>query len=82
MEDSAWSAMTAVQNGDIYVIPAKIDSWDLPGVSSTIGTMYLLYKMYPEYFTAEQLEEEIDEYYTFMFGKTFDPEYLGYQLEQ
>ena len=40
-----------------------------------------LHEMYPSYFTADQLQAEVDEYYTMMFGKTFDADYLGYTLE-
>lgn len=80
MEDSAWSAMKCVENGHIYQIPSKLDTWDMPGIADVICTFYLLHEMYPEYFSLEQLEDEIDEYYTFMFGKTFDSDYLGYEL--
>ena len=81
LNDPAWSAMTAVKNKNIYEVPAAIDSWDLPGISCAIGTMYMLNRMYPGYFSTEQMQKEIDEYYEFMFGKTFDNEYLGYDLE-
>jgi len=82
MEDDAWSAVQAVKDKHFYQIPAKLDSWDIPGVSCVIGTMYMLHKMYPEHFTADQLEQEVAEYYTFMFGKTFDVSYLGYDLSK
>ena len=81
MEDDAWSAVQAVKDKHFYQIPAKLDSWDIPGVSCVIGTMYMLHKMYPEHFSAQQLEQEVEEYYNFMFGKTFDAEYFGYDLD-
>lgn len=80
MEDSAWSAMKCVVDGHVYQIPSKLDTWDMPGIADVICTFYLLHEMYPEYFSLEQLEAEIDEYYEFMFGKTFDSDYLGYEL--
>jgi ABC-type Fe3+-hydroxamate transport system substrate-binding protein len=80
MRDPAWSAMAAIKNQAVYIVPAGIDSWDMPGISSALGTMYMLHCMYPSYFSAEQLQSEIDEYYMFMFGKTFSSEYLGYDL--
>jgi len=79
--DPAWSAVEAVKQGNIYQMPAKIDAWDLPGLSCAIGTMYMLHTMYPDYFSAEELQSEIDEYYTFMFGRTFDADELGYSLD-
>lgn len=82
LADSAWSAVEAVRDENFYQIPAKLDSWDIPGVSCVIGTMYMLHKMYPEHFSIQQLEQEVAEYYTFMFGKTFDASYLGYDLSK
>ena len=81
-EDSAWDAVTAVKDGHVYRVPAKIDAWDMPGISCVIGTSYMLWRMYPDYFSAEELQKQIDEYYAFMFGKTFDADYLGYKLER
>ena len=80
-ESETWRAMNASINKNIYNIPSKLDSWDMPGISCVIGTMYMLYKMYPEFFSKEELMEEINEYYTLMFDKTFDEKYLGYTLE-
>lgn len=79
--DKSWSAVNAVKNRKIFRIPAMLDAWDMPGISCVIGTMYMLWRMYPDYFTADELQKQIDEYYTFMFGKSFSAEYLGYDLE-
>jgi ABC-type Fe3+-hydroxamate transport system substrate-binding protein len=79
--DPAWSAVTAVENGEVYRIPAAYDGWDMPGISCVVGTMYMLWRMYPDYFPAEAFQAEIDDYYTFMFGRTFDADYLGYNLD-
>lgn len=81
LNDAAWSAMTAVREKAIFNTPARIDSWDMPGISCAIGTMYMLHRMYPRYMPAERLQQEIDEYYMFMFGETFGGAYLGYRLE-
>lgn len=78
--DPAWSAVAAVKDGNIYTIPAKTDSWDIPGLSCVLGTMYMLHIMYPDYFSAEELQEQVDDYYTFMFGKTFSGEDIGYEF--
>ena len=72
LADSAWSAMTAVENNNVYDIPTKLDSWDMPGISCVLGIMYMLHKMYPERFSVSDLEDEVDDYYRFMFGRCFD----------
>lgn len=74
INDPAWSAMKAIKNKELYVIPCANDSWDMPGISCILGIMYMTYKMYPKYFPLENLKEEVDDYYNFMFGKTFDEE--------
>ncbi len=79
LSDKAWSAMKAVTSGNIYVMPCKQDSWDMPGLSPVLGTMYMLHCMYPEYFSEEDLFDQMDQYYRFMFGRTFTLEELGYQ---
>lgn len=80
--DPSWSAVNAVKNANISRIPAAYDAWDMPRISCVLGTMYMLRQMYPDYFSAEELQTQIDEYYSnFMFGKTFDADYLGYDLE-
>ena len=80
-QDSSWSSVNAVKSNKVYRIPATYDAWDMPGISCVIGTMYMLHEMYPEYFSSAELQTQIDDYYTFMFGKTFDAAYLGYDLE-
>ena len=79
-EDSSWSALEAVKTAHVSRIPSTFDAWDMPGISCVLGTMYMLRQMYPSYFSAEELQTQIDEYYSFMFGKTFDADYLGYDL--
>ena len=80
LTDPALSGLEAVKHGRVFQMPAKRDSWDLPGVSCVIGTMWMLHCMYPELLSAEDIQKEIDEYYTFIFGRTFDSDYLGYNI--
>ena len=81
LTDPTWSDVTAVKLGQFHQIPAGYDSWDMPGVAAPLASMYMMQKMYPDRMTTAELQEQIDEYYMFMFGQTFDPEYLKYDLE-
>jgi len=81
LSDTTLSGLEAVKSGRVFQMPAKWDSWDLPGVSCVIGTMWMLHSMYPWLISVEEMQAEIDEYYTFMFGRTFDSGYLGYDLD-
>lgn len=81
LEDPAWSDVAAVKQGNVCIMPAKLDSWDIPGLSCYLGTMYMLHTMYPDDFSADELQAEIDDYYSFMFGRTFSADELGYSLD-
>ena len=81
MEDPVWSAMQSVLDGHIAVIPSKLDTWDMPGIAVVPGTFWMLHQMYPDKLSVQELQKEIDEYYTFMFGQNFDADYLGYVIE-
>jgi len=78
--DSSWSGMTAVKNRDVYQIPAKLDSWDMPGPAFILGMYYMMHCMYPDVCTAEMLQTEVDDYYSFFYGKTFTGEEIGYEF--
>lgn len=78
LTDEAWSGFTAVQNGDVYKMPSKMDAWDLPNFTSIVGVYYMLHTMYPEYFDEDAFLNAVSEYYSFVYGQSFDREYLGY----
>ena len=66
--------MEAIKNKNIFIVPTANDSWDMPGISCVLGIMFMLHKMYPEYLPLDKFQAEVDEYYNFMFGRTFDEE--------
>lgn len=76
--DPAWSELTAVKNKHVYVMPAAVDSWEFPGVVSTLGIDYMMHIMYPELMPDKELEESVDAFYQLSYGRTFDRSYLGY----
>ena len=78
LNDPAWSEMKAVKNKNVYIMPAAVDSWEFPGVVSTLGIDYMMHVMYPELMTDQELEQRVDEFYQLSYGQTFDREYLGY----
>ena len=69
-----YSSLNAVKERNIFEVPTKLDSWDMPGLSCVLGIMYMLHNFYPDLFTIENLEDEVDDYYRFMFGRCFDSE--------
>ena len=59
-------------------MPAAMDSWEFPGVVSTLGIDYMMHIMYPELMTEQELEEKVDDFYQLSYGRTFKRDYLGY----
>lgn len=78
LKDPAWSEMKAVKQGRVYVMPAEADSWEFPGIVSTLGTDYMIRKMYPELMSDEQLEQNVEECYRLAYGKAIPRKILGY----
>ena len=78
LNDKNWSELTAVKNGDVYVMPAKEDSWEFPGVVSVLGIDYMMYVMYPELISEEELVNEVDQFYELSYGAHFERSELGY----
>lgn len=77
-KDPAWSELKAVKDKHVVMIPAERDSWELPGVISTLGIDYMMSVMYPDIMSAEQLEENVRTFYELAYGRVYSREELGY----
>lgn len=78
--DKSWSGMKAVQKKNISQIPAKLDSWDMPGPGFVLAMYYMMHCLYPDVVSTELLQQKIDNYYTFLYGKSFTGEEIGYSF--
>ena len=79
-EDNAFSDMTAVKDKHIFVIPAKKDSWDMPGPGFILAMYFMMHCMYPDLVTAEDMQNKTDEFYQLFYGKTLTGEEIGYSF--
>lgn len=79
MNDPAWKNVTAVKNGHVFKTPCSLESWELPGPSSALGTLWMVNKMFPELYSNAYLEKDVTAYYNAVFpGNTLTREILGY----
>lgn len=78
LQDPVWDEMTAIENNRIYKMPSEVDSWEFPGLATSLGFLWMLHQMYPELYGEEAFLAEVDAYYEFAYGKTFEREFLGY----
>ena len=77
-EDADMARLNAVKNDQLFVIPIRLDSWDFPGIQSSLGVLWMLNQMYPDIYSDDDFVKEVDAYYRIAFGKTFDRQWLGY----
>lgn len=77
-KNKAWSEIKAVKNRNVYVMPARQDSWEFPGIVSALGIEYMMHVMYPELIDDGQLQSDVDELYELCYGRTFERQELGY----
>lgn len=78
MADPAWADLTAVKNGNVFVVPSDTDSWEYPCMQSALGTIWMISKMYPELLSDADLVKYVDDFYDFVYGVHFTREELNY----
>ena len=77
LNDPAWSSIKAVQNKSVYAFPSKLEPWDYPTPSAAMGLTWLIHSLYPDKYTMEQVLQDANDYYGFVYGQTFTAEQLG-----
>lgn len=63
MSDSAWAALTAVQNGEVYANPKGIFAWDRYGVEEALQFQWAAMTLYPDLFEGYDIETEVKNFY-------------------
>ena len=78
MIDSAWANLTAIKEKNVYLVPSDKDSWEFPGISSALGSLWMLSTMYPDRLSKEQFGAYAKEFYKKVYNLDVTPELLGY----
>jgi len=66
-ENEAWSGITAVENGAVYLCPSGVFNWDYSG-EGVLLMLYLAKTIHPELFEDLDVEAEIQYYYSTFYG--------------
>ncbi|MDL2217599.1 ABC transporter substrate-binding protein, partial [Christensenellaceae bacterium OttesenSCG-928-M15] len=77
LSDAGWAPVTAVKNKAVYQFPSALEPWDYPTASCCLGVAWATYTLHPELYTLDQLIEDVNAYYTLVYGRTFTVEELG-----
>lgn len=72
LSDPRWSAVDAVKNGRVYVLPRGVREWIIPEPEAVLGAKWLAAKLYPEIFTFSR--DDIREFYSRFFNYTVSEE--------
>lgn len=76
--DTTWANMSAVKERRVYLMPASMDSWEFPGTSWVLGSLWMLSVMYPDKLDWEQLDSQVREFYKKVYNLDVTPELIGY----
>jgi len=68
MENSIWSNFRAVQNDQMFAFAYDFYSWDQPDSRWILGLQWLATKIQPELSTNIDILEEINMFYSFLYG--------------
>lgn len=74
--DPTWGALKAFQNDHVYRVPSELDSWEFPGLQSSLGTLWMVSVMYPDKLPPEEFDKYIQEFYQVAYGVDMDREKL------
>ena len=77
LNDPAWSSISAIQNKRVYEFPSQLEPWDQPTAVLALGIDWALNNLHPDLYSSEALMENVDEFYTIVYDKTFTAEQLG-----
>lgn len=75
--DSAYASLHAVENGNVFAFPSKIETWDTPGASSVLGILWMSSVLYPEKISMDEVAEEAAAFYQKFFDIEVTAEQLG-----
>ncbi len=63
MKEESLKDLQAVKNGNVYVIPSKIEAWDYPQPSSVLGIYWMTSILHPEAIDAQRYINEAVKFY-------------------
>jgi iron complex transport system substrate-binding protein len=66
--DANWSALKAVQNGQLYAFPQDIFGWDQPEPRWILGVQWLATRLHPGLFADVDMEAEVRTWFGELYG--------------
>jgi len=73
LSDPRWSAVNAVKNGRVYVLPRGVREWIIPEPEAVLGAKWLAAKLYPDLISPLS-RDDIREFYKRFLNYTVSEE--------
>jgi iron complex transport system substrate-binding protein len=77
LNDPTWSSINAIKNKQVFEFPSLLEPWDQPTAAVALGVDYALHSLHPDLYNLDSLMQDVDAFYTLVYGKTFTKEQLG-----
>ncbi|MGL4738726.1 MAG: ABC transporter substrate-binding protein [Cellulosilyticaceae bacterium] len=77
LNDSKFSTIQAVQNGEVVTFPSKLEPWDYPTPSSVLGVLWLTQELHPDLYSEEEYSEDATAFYKQFFDIEVTAEDMG-----
>lgn len=71
LADAALVGCSAVENGNVYKIPADAEAWDSPVPAGILGSVWLAGILQPEVVSLEESNNIIEEFYETFYGFSY-----------
>ena len=63
--------VAAVADGAVYAFPSNLAPWDFPCPLTVLSVLWMGKNLYPDEFQDVNLNKEVDDFHTALFGKSF-----------
>lgn len=77
VKEDAYASLKAVEEGNVYLLPCDIETWDTPSPSSILGIYWMSSVLYPESITMDEVRKEAISFYKQFFDIDVTAEQLG-----
>lgn len=68
LNNSALADVSAVKNGNVYIFPSEIETWDTPNLSSCLGVLWMYATLYPESLSIDDVAQLANSFYQEYYG--------------
>jgi len=77
LNTEALSGLRAIQNGNVFAMPASLEAWDSPVPSGILGNLWMLNLLHADLYSNNDLVKDVQDFYQTFYGFEVDPAALN-----